>query len=242
MNGIRTKYFMYFVIYKTTNLINNKIYVGCHITSDINDGYLGSGKILNQAIKKYGINSFSKEILHIFDNPEEMFNKEKEIVNEEFVSRKDTYNLTLGGGGGWYYVNINGLNWSYEKNRRISGFKNVPSHIKEQWLQKAQAALKIQRIKIRNGEIPDPRLNRATFKGKAHSEHTKIKMSAAHKKNGDQIGTKNSQYGTMWVTNDTLNLKIKKNELDKYLKEGYRKGRVNVHRKEGGQDGNAADC
>lgn len=42
-----------YIIYKTTNLINDKIYVGKHNTS-VNDGYLGSGKILKQSIKKYG--------------------------------------------------------------------------------------------------------------------------------------------------------------------------------------------
>jgi len=41
------------IIYKTTNLINNKIYVGKHNTS-ANDGYLGSGKLIKQAVKKYG--------------------------------------------------------------------------------------------------------------------------------------------------------------------------------------------
>ena len=55
-------------------------------------------------------------------------------------------------------------------------------------------------------------------------------------------GQKNSQYGTIWITDGKINMKIKKDNLDIYLKEGYRKGRVNVHRKEGGQDGNAADC
>ena len=45
---------MFFIIYQTTNLINNKIYIGKHQTSDLDDGYLGSGKLLLQAIKKYG--------------------------------------------------------------------------------------------------------------------------------------------------------------------------------------------
>lgn len=45
------------IIYKTTNLINGKIYIGQHYTS-ADDGYLGSGKILNLAIDKYGIESY----------------------------------------------------------------------------------------------------------------------------------------------------------------------------------------
>ncbi len=50
------------IIYKTTNLINGKIYVGYHNT-DINDGYLGSGTIFSKALKKYGKKNFVREVL-----------------------------------------------------------------------------------------------------------------------------------------------------------------------------------
>jgi hypothetical protein len=88
---------MYYTIYKTTNLINNKIYIGQHITDNLDDGYLGSGTNLHKAIKKYGKENFKKEILHIFDNFDDMDNKEKELVTKEFVLREDTYNLIQGG-------------------------------------------------------------------------------------------------------------------------------------------------
>ena len=48
-------------IYKTTNLINGKIYVGKSLY--LPDGYLGSGLRLSGAIKKYGKNNFRREIL-----------------------------------------------------------------------------------------------------------------------------------------------------------------------------------
>lgn len=91
----------YHLIYKTTNLINNKVYIGAHSTNVIDDGYLGSGKMLNIAIKKYGVENFSREILYIFSSPDEMFEKEKEIVNEEFIKRSDVYNIVTGGFGGF---------------------------------------------------------------------------------------------------------------------------------------------
>ena len=72
----------YYSIYKTTNLINNMYYIGFHITSNLNDDYLGSGSYLNRAINKYGKENFKKEILFIFDNFKEMVDKEKEIINE----------------------------------------------------------------------------------------------------------------------------------------------------------------
>lgn len=91
----------YHIIYKTVNQINNKFYIGAHSTDDIEDGYLGSGSNLVLAIKKYGVNAFQKEVLHIYDNPQDMFEKEKQIVNCEFISRPDVYNIVEGGYGGF---------------------------------------------------------------------------------------------------------------------------------------------
>jgi hypothetical protein len=91
---------MKYLIYKTTNRLDGKYYIGCHCTEDENDSYLGSGKHLVSAIKKYGKENFIKEILYIFENKQDMFNKEKELVNEEVVKNPLSYNLKIGGSGG----------------------------------------------------------------------------------------------------------------------------------------------
>ena len=91
---------MYYTIYKITNIIDGKEYIGKHITNNLNDDYLGSGIYLNRAIKKYGKDKFKKEILYVFQNQDDMENMEKELVNEEIINNSNYYNIALGGQGG----------------------------------------------------------------------------------------------------------------------------------------------
>lgn len=107
---------MYYTIYKITNTINGKIYIGQHRTKNLDDGYMGSGKYLLNAQDKHGIDKFTKEILFVFDTPEEMYAKEAELVNEEFLTEENTYNLKVGGFGGWDYINADEEN-RIKKNR-----------------------------------------------------------------------------------------------------------------------------
>jgi len=88
---------MYYLIYKTTCLVNGKIYIGAHSTSTLNDGYLGSGTALKRAISKYGKNNFIREILNICENELEMFTLESQIVNIDFVKENSNYNIFPGG-------------------------------------------------------------------------------------------------------------------------------------------------
>lgn len=83
------------IVYKTTNLLNGKIYVGVHNGS--NPNYLGSGTALESAIQKYGKENFTRETL-FEGTEEECLELEEFIVDEQFVLREDTYNLTIGGG------------------------------------------------------------------------------------------------------------------------------------------------
>ena len=104
---------MYFTVYKTTNLVNGKIYIGKHITEDPNDRYLGSGHLFYKAVRKYGVKNFKKEVLFIFDNEEEMLDKERELVNEEFIKDDSNYNLIVGGTGS--YSQLHGNNGTNSK-------------------------------------------------------------------------------------------------------------------------------
>lgn len=101
-----------YIVYQTINIKNNKIYIGYHKVSDPDkfDGYIGNGVNINYpstymnpkfpfqyAVKKYGTSSFRRTTLYIFNTEKEALDKEAEIVNEEFINRKDTYNIALGG-------------------------------------------------------------------------------------------------------------------------------------------------
>lgn len=89
-----------YTVYKITNTINDKIYIGVHTTLNPNDNYMGSGTLIKKAIAKYGIVNFTKSILFEYDNSNDAYLKESQIVNNSFVKRIDTYNLTNGGLGG----------------------------------------------------------------------------------------------------------------------------------------------
>ena len=90
----------YNYVYITTNKINGKFYIGKHSTDNLNDNYLGSGIMLNKAIKKYGKENFKKRILCFCESEEQAFEVEKFLVTEYIVSREDCYNLHIGGDGG----------------------------------------------------------------------------------------------------------------------------------------------
>lgn len=91
---------MHHIVYLTRNMINNNFYVGKHSTYNLDDGYLGSGLKLQSAIRKYGKDNFKRTTLCTCLTAEDAHNMERIIVNESFVSRKDTYNIALGGHGG----------------------------------------------------------------------------------------------------------------------------------------------
>lgn len=100
---------MFYILYQVTNTVNGKIYVGVHKTKKLDDGYMGSGKVIQRAIAKYGIENFTRIILEQFENSTAMFAREKEVVTEEFLAREDTYNLRRGGFGGWDYIHSNNI-------------------------------------------------------------------------------------------------------------------------------------
>lgn len=147
-----------YCIYKITNLVNGKTYIGQHKYKTLNDNYMGSGTLLYKAKKKYGIENFKKEIiLSDIDNIELANDYEQFYILWNRALGKAEYNLAKGGNGssGVHY------HLSEETKRKMSKAKK--GHIA--W-NKGKTSV--------NGQQ----------KGKKHksfSEETKIKMSKAQK-------------------------------------------------------------
>lgn len=111
---------MKYIVYCTTNIVNGKIYVGVHetISPDKFDYYLGNGIYANKpstynhpkthfqyAVQKYGPSKFRRSVIKVFDNEEDAYFLEEDIVNKEFLSRSDVYNMVLGGKNGVEFLN-----------------------------------------------------------------------------------------------------------------------------------------
>lgn len=207
---------MFYYLYQITNKVNGKIYVGVHKTKNLNDGYMGSGKIIRSAIVKHGISNFSKVILETFENAEAMYAREAEIVTDEFLIREDTYNLRRGGHGGFDYINsqdwANGI-------RRLNGLKSknlIPYYNQKPF--NSETSLKAV-VSRKNKAIENNISYNESLKGKKRSSEAKQRMSESG------LGSKNSQFGTMWITNGLINSKIKNTDN---IPSGWRKGRIMV--------------
>jgi hypothetical protein len=207
-------------LYKITNLVNNKIYIGVHRTDNIDDGYMGSGKIIRYAVRKYGIENFKKEILEYFDTHEEAFVRERIIVNEEFLNRKDVYNIKPGGKGGFNIEDARqgsklGGEAYKDKVKSLDGLEL--EEYKKRMLNQSQKGVRVFKEKYKEyGGI----WWQSSFKDKKHTDETKKKMSGPRPQS---CGEKSSQYGTMWITDGIINKKVKK-DID--ILPGWKKGRI----------------
>lgn len=204
---------MFYYLYQITNTVNNKIYIGVHKTNNLNDGYMGSGKVIQSAIEKYGLYNFKKDILEFFENAELMYAKEKEVVDDDFLLREDVYNLRRGGVGGFDHLNKTGKNTQWIDND--SRCKKITKRISDKWKRGDYANTTFSRSDVFIEAA------KTSFSGKKHSDETKVKIS--EKMKSKQSGQNNSQYGTMWITNGKQNMKVCKSEE---LPSGWFKGRT----------------
>jgi hypothetical protein len=203
---------LFYTIYKITNTIDGKFYIGKHQTKDLDDGYFGSGKLLKRAIKKYGLDNFHKEIIKVCSSEKEMDLVEKILVVPD---SEISYNLCNGGQGGFSYINSHIM--TSERRSKIQ--KDKPAEYYERLNNSSRKSSSV-RMKIIHDSFPG-KIKPPNWTGKKHSEETKIKM-----RKPKNIGINNWNYNTCWITNGQENKKIKKNELDNWFEKGYYKGRI----------------
>ena len=179
---------------------------------------MGSGLAIRRAIKKYGIENFEKTILIECESEDDMYDRESEIVSLEFVERVDTYNLIQGGRSGIVDGNLpefrkkalDTLFSNYTRDELVAHGKYV-----YQSLVKTYGKDVVKQWQSDGGKV--------RFLGKHHTDEAKQKIGKANSIN--QRGKSNSQYGTMWITKDRQNKKIKRIEYDEWTKNGWEKGR-----------------
>jgi len=205
-------------IYKTTNLLSGKYYIGMHSTDNLEDGYLGSGKRLRYSINKHGLENHEREILEFVDNREELMKREKEVVNLDEIAKKDCMNLMIGGKGGF-------ISDEQQKRRSLAANKALNLKLKNDeefrisWLKKMKNG--VQKA-VDEGRMKTWKDN-YDWNGKNHSEKSKKLMRDIRK--GTGVGKSNSQFGTCWITRYGENKKIKKEEFETYIQKGWSKGR-----------------
>ena len=280
----------YHYLYKTTNLINGKYYYGMHSTNNLDDGYLGSGSYLRNAIHRHGKDNFKREIIQHFDNREELVQAEIDLITDKLIQDKLCMNLQLGGEG-WNsintisikdkngycfrvyktdprylsgeligvtkgYINVRDKNDNYiqvsiNDQRYLSGelvststnkviVKDNNNNIlqvdinDERYLSGKLKHILKDTVTVRDKtgntfkvSIDNPRYLSgelvSIWTGKKHTEETKEKIGKSN--SIKQKGEKNSQFGTCWITKDGINKKIKKEELDSFITQGWNKGR-----------------
>ena len=176
----------YNYIYKITNILNNKIYIGKHSTDKLEDGYMGSGKIIKQAINKYGIENFKKEYLVFCDKEDKLNWFERFYIRKyESTNRNIGYNITKGGDGTLGFH----IHMTEEHKKKISesnkGKKLSYEHIRHlSESLKGRKTWNKGKIGYLKGRVFSEESRRKMSEskiGKHHSEETKIKISESNK-------------------------------------------------------------
>lgn len=200
-------------VYRTTNLVNGKFYIGVHTAWSVEDDYLGSGDRLKRAVFKHGRENFQRVVLWIFDDRDEAYRMEADEVGK-CLGDPLCMNIHPGGNGGW----------TIALQRRLKKHTEDPTW-QEEYRRKCGVTTKRLwdddgplRIAFDAGRMPQLDRN-----GKAHSDSTKKKIGTASAISQARSG--NSQYGKQWMTNGLEEKKVRPDEVPALTATGWRRGR-----------------
>jgi len=210
---------MHWYVYETTNLVNNKTYIGVHKGS-FDDEYLGSGTYFQRALNKYGRENFYKLPIFVGRSKEITYWIERMLVDEDHIKDKNNYNIKLGGHGGFDFINSLKRTWKptiteeYREKSRKGGLICV---------EKKLGVIGLSKKELRKNGQKGQRRKQELHPNWKHSEESLRKQKETFKKINHSKGPKNSQYGTIWITNGSENRKIKK---DTSIPKGWKRGRI----------------
>lgn len=231
-------------VYKTTNLLTGKEYIGSHSTNKKEDGYLGSGRHLLKVIKKYGRKNFKREILEECKIIEEARKLEEKYIIIFHTIFPNGYNFAPKGGLGFNGAEISELTKEKIKNKQKGKSKllyyiekygdiedlNKYNEWKNILAQKSRGRIKSneEMEKIRKTSTGRPcsderkrkigKANSIALKGKKQSQETiykRLKTRPPWNKGQKQA----------WIHKDGVTKIILYSELEKYLLLGWVKGR-----------------
>ena len=184
----------YGYIYKITNKINSKFYIGQKKSSVFVESYWGSGNLITAAISKYGKDNFDREILQWCETRDELNAAEKYWISKYDATNKG-YNLSAGGeGGNWSPKGIEGTRqgliryFSNPENRKKQSLKHKGLHLPT----KGRTAANDERVRRRaEKQAEDYRTGKRVpaNKGIPHKPETLKLMSEC------KLGEKNPFYG-----------------------------------------------
>lgn len=205
---------MHHLLYKTTCTKTNRFYIGIHSTDNIQDGYLGSGKRLKESLRKHGRENHTFEILATASSREELLALEESTVTRDLLSDPLCLNLSVGGRAGVPLYAAPGISatlkaiWSQPEYKQKMSQLNS-NRAKKSWEDPETRCRRIERRRQQSKDMwCDPVMRK----------HLTEKLKS-------RTGEKASQYGTCWVCRDDKPIKIKRDQLQHYIDQGYHTGR-----------------
>ena len=231
----------YHFIYKTTNLLSGKYYIGMHSTDNLNDGYLGSGKYLKRSLKKYGKENFKIEKIKFFDDRHKLIEGEKVFVNQILLNEPMCMNLREGGSG-----TSLGTERSEETKKRMSEHSSktyeerVGKKRAKEWSKRKSKSLKDYYEKNGVSDLTRTKLSESHKGQIAWNKDKKTGLIPWNKnKTGSMTGTgcgvksgnipwnKGQKTNLCWIFNENIKKtkQIPLTELNDFINLGWEKGR-----------------
>ena len=225
-----------FYVYKTTCLVNGKFYIGKHKTVDLDDGYMGSGKLLLQAIKKYGKENFVTTILGCYDS-----DRKASIAERIFIVQDSeiSYNLHEGGKGGWDYLHSIGNHGGRKKrpicfickccNNEVIKIRAVKSKKFAQIFCSKHCAGKYNSLHCAN-HISHP-INMNNIETRKKHRNSLIAWHATKplfnkQSKSNKLREAHKRNPKIWVTDGIVNILAFGEDLELLSIDGFKKGRI----------------